>query len=243
MIVHILVTRPRLQADKTAGSLIKLGHKVCREPLLKIETIQSQLPEVNIDGIILTSSNALPALDKTLTLEQRREVPVLVTGDATARAARDLGFTNTQHVAGSALDLVGKAREWMAQNNLDPTAHLLYPSAETLAHDIDELLSKIAILSHRWIVYRSVPSSRLSASTLNAFHNGEIDAVLLYSKRTAHTFVQLMRHHELSMSGLRAFVLSPEILESLPEELRNHAQCADQPNENALLSLIGPELT
>ncbi len=237
--MRILITRPEVQADRTAKALAELGHSYVIEPLLLIESIETPVPAGNFDGLVLTSTNALPTLNATWPQEDRAEIPLMTTGAATAQAAKNLGFVKSQHVAGSALDLIDEIPNWMAQNGLPTDARLLYPCAETVAHDISHHLSKNNIQCDRWIVYRSSPAAQFSLSTQNALKRGEIDGVLLYSKRTAHTFVQLMQQHKIPMSGLRIYVLSREILQSLPDTLKNLARSAEQPEESELLRQIG----
>ncbi|MEP1207081.1 MAG: uroporphyrinogen-III synthase [Rhizobiaceae bacterium] len=240
--MHILITRPEMQAKKTAESLQRRGHSFTIEPLLEINPIRSPMPPGQFDALIVTSINALPTLDSNWPKDNRATVPLLATGAATANAARKLGFKNSQHVPGtvaaSSVDLTEAVPAWMTQNNLSDSAHLLYPSAETVAHDVVELLANKAISCHRWTVYRASPATQFTDPTKTALNRGEIDAVLLYSKRTAHTFVQLMRKAEIPMNGLRAYVLSLDILETLPKEMKSHARSANQPDEDSLLDLI-----
>ncbi len=239
MTMHILVTRPKNQAARTASALQQLGHSCRIEPLLRIETIASPLPQTKYDGLLITSVNGLPMLDASWPHDQRSTIPLLSTGFTTAEAARNIGFANTQQVSGSALDLVGQVPIWMAQNGLSVSAQLLYPGAEALAQDVAGLLSKQAINVHHWVVYRAVPVSCFSEKTRSALKNGDFDGVLLYSKLTAHTFVQLMQQYEFSMTNLCAYVLSREILKTLPDDLKERAQCASEPSEFELLKLIG----
>ncbi|NKB51566.1 MAG: hypothetical protein GKR97_04975 [Rhizobiaceae bacterium] len=237
--MHFLVTRPKKQAAKTAKALNELGHNCTIEPLLKIRTISSALPATKFDGLIITSINSLPMLDTAWPDDQREAVPLLSTGLATAEGARSIGFCNVRHVSGSALNLVDAVPDWMSQNNLSNTAQLLYPAAETIAQDVAGLLLKQSISVHRWTVYRAEPVSCFSTQAQIALKNGEIDVVLLYSKRTAHTFVQLMEQNEIPMTKLTAYVLSREISKALPDDLKNQTRCAKQPSETELLKLIG----
>ena len=237
---HILITRPTRQAGKTAKALRQLGHTCLVEPMLTIEPVSSQMPDGPFDGAIATSANALAALEKVWPVEERGSVPLLVTGSATAEAARNLGFIKTSHVAGSAIDLLDHVADWMAENHLGAEAHLLYPSAVVLAHDIAELLSMQSISCSRWVVYRAVAADNLSASVKKALASGEIDYVFLYSKRTAQTFVRLMQQNGLSLSNFRTLVLSQDILDSLPEDMKDHAKSAARPSEDEMFRLIVP---
>jgi len=236
--MHLLVTRPDHQAASTAALLKSMGHVCTIEPLLRIEPTHEAQPTGIVDGIILTSSNGLPALQQSLPDAFRRTIPLLTTGRATARAAEAVGFHSVDFVIGSALDLIERAPAWLADNKLGRQARLIYPCAEVTARDLTELLSLSHIDCVTWPVYRTTSPARLSNSVETRLRAGKIDGVLLYSKRTAHTFVELMLQAEISIKGLRAFVLSREIYDALPEDLKANTEYPLQPDETALMQLV-----
>ena len=236
--MHLLVTRPRHQAQSTAATLEARGHTVSIEPMLNVNPLATPMPDGNFDGVILTSANALPSLANQPKLEELLSLPVLTTGKATKSAALEHGFSNVEQNTGSALDLVAQVPDWMARH--DVGNRILYPCAESTAHDLNALLAGQGVSCIHWPVYRTEPAHALSEATQRALQNNKIDAVLLYSKRTAHTFVQLMQQNNLAMEGLHAYVMSQDIYDALPKELQDHAQYPDKPVEADLMNLIGP---
>lgn len=237
--MRLLVTRPSTQAEATVQALRKLGHDCRVEPLLTVEFLNTDDPIRPVDGLLVTSVNVLAFLQQHFVAAQRGSVPVLATGKTTAEQLRAAGFALAEHVNGSALDLVEEVPHWLKRHGLSGDSQLLYPSAQTVAHDVPHLLNKLHINCRRVAVYRTVAANRLSADTLKALKRGEIDAVLLYSGRTAQTFVELMRQNKVPMNGLKALVLSRAIYEGLPMELKLNAEFPSAPNEAALLQLIG----
>ncbi|MGI9364874.1 MAG: uroporphyrinogen-III synthase [Rhizobiaceae bacterium] len=236
--MHFLVTRPSQQAAKTVRLLNKIGHSAMVESLLDIELISTRLPAGKYAGLIITSSNGAAGLELNWPKDLNKKIPVLATGEATARAVRDAGFADVDHCSGAALDVVAQVPDWMSSKNLSGKDRLLYPCAQVHAHDIVGLLLDRAIQCDPWPVYRSIAKSVFSLDCQVALKNGEISTVLLYSKRTAHTFVELMRKHKLSMNDMHAYVLSRDIFETLPKELQVRTKYPDQPDETSLMKLL-----
>lgn len=236
--MRILVTRPLNQAHATAAKIESRGHIVVIEPLLEVAQLSSPIPDGSFGGIILTSANALPSLAELDVLDQLLPLPVLTTGKATSKAALDTGFTKVGHHTGSAIELIGHLPQWMNQHQV--SGRLLYPCAQKTAHDLESLLAEKQICCVQWPVYRTQPTDQFSQSTLQGLRSNDFDAVLLYSKRTAHTFVQLMRQNNIAMEGLHTYVMSQDIYEALPKELQEHAQYPDNPVETDLLNLFEP---
>ena len=71
-----------------------MGHEPVLAPLLKIEFL-NDVP-LNLNGaqaIVITSRNALRALGAHPEREKATELPLFAVGEATAWAARQLGFS------------------------------------------------------------------------------------------------------------------------------------------------------
>ena len=234
--MHILVTRPPHQAAGTKAALERLGHSCATQPLLEIEALDSPLPSEPFEGIILTSSNAAHALADLVKQGGRTDIPVLTTGKSSAQSVKKIGMTKVEFIEGSAIDLAASVPDWLTRNGLAP--NLIYPCAESPAHDLTALLSNSHVRCAQWPVYRSVPVRKFVAETILALQTDKIDAVLLYSRRTAHTFVQLMQHNAISMKKLRAFVMSQDIFNALPEDLQVNTLYPSVPAEADLLALI-----
>ena len=137
------------------------------------------------------------------------------------------------------MDLVAYVPDWMKTVGLNQQSRLLYPCAEEVAHPIDKVLADQNILCQRWHVYRTIPVDRFTNKVESALHRGEFDGVLLYSPRTAHTFVQLLLQSNITIKDMRIYALSQQIVDILPKSLRNNAKFPSTPQESALLDLIG----
>ncbi len=216
--MNLLITRPFPQADKTIKSLNAMGHDCIHEPLLQIEQLTTALPastKINqFSGIILTSTNALTALNREWSDHKKSKIPVLTTGEATRSAAIEYGFKNSSSVNGSAIELAKHIPQWIEDNQLTNSKDrpaLLYPCANEPAHDLRQLLPlNIAELT-QWPVYKAVPVKAFTPAIRQSLENNQFDAVLLYSARTALTFSTLWQNLDTDPVFPRVIALSSEI--------------------------------
>ena len=205
--MHVLITRPRADAAVLAQELEARGHRVMVEPLLTIAPLADVVPALDgVQAILLTSANAMPALRGT-----NPRLPVFVVGEATARAAREHGCDEVHIAAGDAASL---ARLIVARCR---------PSEGTLLHlcgaevrpGLAEPLEAAGFALHRQVVYQAVAASSLSTQAIAAIRGEVIDAVLLFSPRTASVLVGLLAGHELSgcLGRTEAICLSAAVAE------------------------------
>src|SRR5262245_47502885 len=93
--MHLLVTRPEQQGQRTTAVLRARGHRVTHGPMLRIVANA----QVDLDGgpyaaIAVTSANAIDAIADHPEKSALLNVPVLAVGERTAEAARNAGFTH-----------------------------------------------------------------------------------------------------------------------------------------------------
>ena len=81
----------------------------------------------------------------------------------------------------------------------------------------------------------------LREATAQALGAGEIDGVLLYSKRSAEVFRELVDRAALtpSLREMAVFVLSSAVAEPLNSVAIGRLGIADEPNEAAMMAMIG----
>jgi len=236
--MHILITRPKLQANKTALALQSKGHTCDIEPLLTIEHIQTSQLKGDFKGLIITSSNVTSALSQLAAIDDLKPLPVLSTGKTTQDTLHEAGFENVENVQGSALTIADNAKDWMKRQGLKENDRILYPCAEVIAHDLSVEFRKRGLVCVKWPVYRSVPSIVLSDHVRDSLSNNEYDAVLLYSKRTAETFVSLLNQMASPPDALFVYALSKDIVAGLTFESQLTVNCPKLPSEDALLALL-----
>ena len=232
--MRILVTRPREDAEALAGLLGARGLETIIEPLLEIEYVDG--PRLDLDGVqalVATSANGLRAFAKR---ENNTSLPVFAVGDASARAAKEAGFTWVLSAAG---DVQALAALLVAE--CDPArGALLHAAGSRLAGDLAGLLEGAGFAYRREVLYRSRKSRALSASTAQALKEGAVDGILFFSPRTAETFVILARNADLaeSCSGVMAFCLSAAVAAMAEGLAWRQVVIAGRPVEDSLLAAI-----
>ena len=237
--MRFLVTRPEPDASREAEALAAHGHEAVLAPLLKIEFA----PDVPLDlagaqALIVTSRNALRALATRREVKDVRKLPLFAVGEATARAARELGFAILVRAPGTAAglpELIG--------GKLDPKrGSLLQLAGENLAFDLKTALEAKGFTLHQPVLYRAVPAEQLPARVLSLLKAGELDGAILLSPRTARTFAALIDKHGAVTQGRRlvCYCLSQAVAEVLVP-LGFVVRVASKPREEDVLALVDSE--
>ncbi len=203
--MQVLITRPQADAEALARMLEARGHSALIAPVLTIEPIPAAVPDLEgVQAIVLTSANAVPALVGT---DPGR--PVFVVGEATARSARAAGVGDVRPAAGNAASL---ARAIIGQCR--PTGGaLLHLAGTEVRPGLAEALGAAGFELRRQAVYRAVAAKSLAPAVIAAIRSGAIDAVLLFSPRSAALLGDLIARHDLAgcLGRTEAICLSPAV--------------------------------
>ena len=230
--MRVLITRPRARAENLARLLEQRGDTTLLEPLLRIEPIAGVTPQLDgVQAIVLTSAHAVAALSA-----QARRLPIFAVGEATAAAARGAGCHDVVSAGGSGSDL---AAVIVARCRPDRGA-LLHLSGEQVREGLAEELAAAGFALRRQAVYRAVTAEALTPPTVEALAARQVDAVLLFSPRTARTFVELIGKHGLRdrLSGTAAICLSAAVAQPCRELLWRAIYSAARPEQAALLEAL-----
>src|SRR5690606_23002079 len=185
-----------------------------------------------IQAILLTSVFGARELAAST---DRRDLPILAVGDATAKAARDAGFTEVESARGDAEALVA-----LAIDRLKPAdGALLHAGGRTVAGDLPGQLGEAGFEVRRVELYAALPAPALSIETTEALKAGQIDLVLFFSPRTAATFVRLVGEAGLAdrCTGVTALCLSEQVAESARGLTWHAIEVADRPEQPAMVAL------
>jgi uroporphyrinogen-III synthase len=236
--MRLLVTRPEPDAGSEAERLAARGHQPVCAPLLEIESIGAGLPLADAQALVVTSRNALRALSAHPELGQALKFPLFAVGDATARAARDLGFTNVTTGPGTAADLAAL----IARDARPERGALVHLAGETLAFDLEAALAAQGFAIGKAVLYRTVPAHALPAQALDLIAARRLDGVVLMSPRTAKTFAALIAKHGLvtQAKSLVCYCLSEAVAEAVAR-LGCETRVAAHPREEDILALLDAE--
>ena len=234
--MRLLVTRPEDDAAAQAAALKARGHEIVLAPLLQIEVERPQLDLDNVQAVIVTSRNALRALARHPQKIEVLERPIYAVGEATARAAVDMGFLEVAVGPGNAAGLA----QVICDASEPRQGALLHLSGEDLAYDLASALPDYEL--RRVVMYRAVPANELPGEIPQLLRDGKLDAAILMSPRTAATFISLLRRHDVLEPGARliCYCLSEAVAEAA-SPLGADLRVPGKPREEDILALIDAE--
>ncbi len=230
--MRLLVTRPQPEAAGTAAALAAQGHEVMLAPML--ETVLLPPPDAppRPAGLLFTSANAVRAVAAWPPALLQKDVPAFTVGDRTAAMAADAGFTRLRSADGDSAALAA-----LVMAEFSPKAGpLLYP---TIAHPAGELAGRLTgagFTVETIEAYRMVAADALPAEVAAALAAETLDGVLLYSRRTAETFLALAGPLRPHLAALLFYCLSADVAAPLATGL---VRIAARPTEAALLAMLG----
>lgn len=232
--MRILITRPGEDGMALAEVLKTSGIETVVEPLLAIKHINGPMLDVHtVQALLLTSANGARALARRT---DRRDIPVYAVGDSTATRARREGFAQVHSAAGNVEALVGLVKDLLNPKD----GPLLHIAGSEVAGDLIGLLETVGFNCTREVLYEAIPERTLKSSTIAALKDRQIDAVTLYSPRSAENFVGLIRKARLvrSCRKITAVCLSQAVAAKINEIQWLNILIAAEPNQDALLKLV-----
>lgn len=231
---RVLLTRPRPDSEDTARLLADQGIAAVIAPLIEIIDIPGATIDLAVvQAILITSANGVRAMSRAV---QERNVPVYTVGDASARVAADCGFTDVTSAAGDVGALAALVRM-----KLDPLAGaLVHVAGSAIAGDLGAELASFQYVVRRAQLYRSQTADKLPKAACDALNEGTIDAVLLYSPRTAAQFVKLIDAAGLQQNCRRlvACCLSAAVAEALGALAFAEIRIAETPTQDCLFAVL-----
>lgn len=227
--MRVLITRPREDGEAIAARLTALGHQPLTAPLLEPRLFSG--PPLDLSGIaaiLATSANGVRALAGRTA---RRDIAILAVGPQTTQEARDAGFTHVENADGDARALAAAVPRWIAAD----AGALLHVCGEESAGNLAADLSARGYDVRRATLY-AVDVVPLTPQACAAVRHGAVEAVLLFSPRSARIFVE--QAADLPLERLTAFCISPATAAMLPPERFAAIRVAAAPNQEALLALL-----
>lgn len=177
----VLVTRPEPGASETAARIAELGLSPVLAPMLLVHPLPVRVPP-QIEAVLVTSGNALPALPLSL-----HGLQLLAVGDATAARARAAGFTKVCSADGDAVALAG-----LAIRTLPAGAKILLATGAGQGAPLAAELRAGGFRVHRRAVYAARPVRTLPEPACFALAGHRLRAVLFMSADTARAFVRAL---------------------------------------------------
>ena len=232
--MHIAVTRPRDDSERTAAALRARGHEVLVAPLLQVEPVAADI-RPSWATVIITSANAADALVGHPARGALIKLPLFAVGRRSADAARAAGFTDVTSAGGDVRDLV----RLIAARRADATGPLLYLAGEDRAADLIGELTGRGIAAEMAVVYRAA-AAPFAPELIAALKAGKIDAVLHFSRRSADNYLTGATQAGIANEALavRHLCLSAQIAQPLVAAGANRVAVAKRPDEASLMALL-----
>jgi uroporphyrinogen-III synthase len=237
----ILVTRPHPDGESTAANLRTRGFEVLLAPMLRFEPgAFHDDTTAHYGAVIVTSANALRAIESQLKGNPLLKLPLFAVGEHTATAARSIGFENVISAQGDASTLRECVLASVKTKILKKASPLLYLAGADLAHDLAGELGERGFTVATQTTYRMVALSSLPREVSDAFAASRIDAVLHYSRRSARAFLESIRAAGVEISALSVpqCCISAGIATVIRDAGATRVLVAASPDENALFSLL-----
>jgi uroporphyrinogen-III synthase len=241
----ILVTRPAPDNDKTAHALAARGFEALLSPTLRFEAMAFYDDHgAAYDGVILTSANAVRAIENHEFKKRLVDLPSFAVGEHTAEAARLAGFKNIISAKGDAGALRDAVTKSAKAKTIKAGATLCYLAGADLARDLAGELGDrgFTVITHT--AYRMIPVPSFPDAVIEAFRTGGIEAVLHFSRRSARAFLEAARAGgvEISALALPQYCISDAVGMVLRDAGTTQVAVAREPNENALLDALAKGL-
>ena len=206
--MNILITRPLIDAEDLMGKLFSLGHKIIHIPTLQVKPVTNQKCDAkNYDAFIFTSANAIRSLK--LLNEDKKKLCFCV-GSITEKIVRQKGYSNTISAGGN----VNALKNIILNSDFDKKKKIAYFCGDYISTDLDLDLKREGYLVDKVINYSSEKIVDLNNENEKILNNHPPDIIFVYSKRSAESFVELVKKYTLNglMTGSRVLCISEKVL-------------------------------
>ena len=241
--MRVLVTRAEPAASRTANRLRTLGHEPIVVPLAQavhdLRAARDALSQPH-RALAITSAEVTRVLAELgSNFKAGDQVPLFAVGDATARAAREVGFENVVAGAGNGSALADLIASRLA-GDVSEGCPLLYMTGTPRSRGLEARLDDLRIPYRVCECYRIDTLEPTQPELQHAFGEKPVDAVVLYSAESARRLLALARLQGdgAAMAKMRFFCMSQSVADVLPSTYGGRTFVAANPDEPSLLRLL-----
>ena len=210
--MNILITRPLIDSEDLMGKLFSLGHKIVYIPTLKISAANVSPIDANkYDVFIFTSVNAIRNLK--LNNQDTSKICFCV-GSITEKAARQKGYNKTISAGGTVNALKNII---LNSDQIDKKKTIAYFCGDYISSNLDLELKNDGFQVDKIINYTSEKITDLNEENNKIINNHPPDIIFIYSKRSAESFIKIVKKYSLNglMTGSRVLCISEKVLSVL----------------------------
>ena len=208
--MNIIFTRPLIDAEDLMRNFFSSNYKVIHLPTLSISSANMEpISTKDFDGLIFTSANAVRFLKLR---NDEKNIKCFCVGNITERSLRLKGFNNTVAASGTV-----NALKNIILNSEKKIRNLAYLCGDVISGDLDKDLSISGFKVKKIINYTSNKITDLNKENLDLIKKYRPNITLIYSKRSAESFDEIVRKYSLSelMTHCTVMCISKKIEEYL----------------------------
>ena len=242
--MHILLTRPEEQSLMTAGLLRALGYEVHVHPLMHVEEVEgaaAQLhllatDETSVRAWIVTSKHGIEVLSRACG-DASKSQPLYVPSPVSADFAMELGWRDVRAGEGDALSMLARLRREL---QADDAGVLVYVRGQDVRHDLAGMLAADGYDVHEVMAYDAQAYAHLPEEMLVLWRDDVLDAVMVYSPRSAQLLEQGLRDAGVLEHAARVHVvaISTAVAHALDRECWAGIHAASSPSNDAMLVML-----
>lgn len=235
--MHVLLTRPSLQAELMRPWLEERGCMVSVEPVLNVSSADPS-PHVMRGADIFVVTSVYASLHVVNAGFLNKNTPIYAVGAGTAAPLILAGFSQVFQADGDAKSLLDLIMKKVRPSD----GTITYLSGQNITTDIAQDLISRGYKARRVVVYKAEPARALSGTAQDLIRSRSIDCVVLMSYRTAHFFTHLCRSAGLSecLGFVTAATLSDKVAGGLKRDQWKEVQVAEVPANDSIIDLICP---
>ena len=207
--MNILITRPLIDSEDLMGKFFSLGHKIIHIPTLKISAANaSPVDAKKYDAFIFTSANAI----RNLKLKNHDNSKIcFCVGSITEKIVRQKGYNNTISAGGTVNALKNII---LNSNQIDKKKSIAYFCGDYISSNLDVELKNEGFQIDKIINYTSEKISDLNEENNKIIKNHPPDIIFIYSKRSAESFIEIVKKYSLNglMTESRVLCISEKVL-------------------------------
>jgi len=207
--MNILTTRPLIDAEDLMEKLFGMGHKIMHIPTLKISPAKFEpINSSKYGAYVFTSANAVRNIK--FSKEDKNKLCFCV-GSITEKKVRQIGYAKTISGGGNVNALKNLI---LNSDEIDKDKIIAYFCGDNISSDLDDDLKKEGLRVEKITTYISEKIKELNDQSHKIINNYPPDIILVYSKRSAESFIELVKKYSLSglMTGSRVMCISEKVL-------------------------------
>jgi len=207
--MNILLTRPLIDAEDLMGKFFSLGHKIIHIPTLKISSANiDPIDNKKYNAFIFTSANAIRNLKL---INSDKNMICFCVGSITEKIVRQAGYNNTISAGGTVNALKNII---LNSDQIDKKKLIAYFCGDNISSNLDVELKREGLQIDKIINYTSEKITDLNEENNKIIKNHPPDIIFIYSKRSAESFVEIVKKYGLNglMTESRVLCISEKVI-------------------------------